>query len=258
MPKLSRITVYPIKSLDGHDLSASKVLPSGALANDRRYALVDGWGRYVNGKSCPAIHSIRAQFSEDHKHVTLSSEGQQGSFEIGAEQESLAAWCSEVLGKKCRMVEDAEYGLPDDRDAPGPTLVSTASLDEVANWFSGIEVKEIRRRMRFNLEVSEAAAFWEDALVPPLQKIRYFQIGDSSWQGRGVCQRCVVPTRDSYNGAVTAGFAREFSSRREASLPDWAVRERFDHFYRLGVNTARDLRSTENVIHVGDEIQLES
>jgi len=261
MPTLCRITVYPLKSFDGHDLSACKVLAGGALAKDRRYALVDGLGRYVNGKRCAAIQGIRATFSEDLKQVTLSCEGQESSFEIAAEQESLAAWCGEVLGVKCRLVENAEAGFPDDAVSPGPTVVSTASLEAVTAWFAGLDLTETRRRFRFNLELSDAPEFWEDGLVPPLRKTRRFRMGDLVWQGRGVCERCVVPTRDSCDSSATAGFAREFARLREQTLPDWAVRERFEHFYRLGVNTELDSSENEpgesiDVVRVGDPVEL--
>jgi len=260
MPTLSRITVYPIKSLDGHDLSASAVLPNGALAEDRRYALVDGWGKYINGKNCAAIHGIRATFSEDVQNVTLRCAGQQQSFAIAEEQERLATWCGEVLGMKCRLIENAAGGYPDDCDSPGPTLISTASLEAVASWYEGLDLAEARRRFRFNLEVADVPGFWEDRLVPEEHKVRRFRLGDTVWQGRGICRRCVVPTRDSGDGAVTASFARDFTRHREATLPSWSPEGRFDHFYRLGVNTRLDSDVTadpsRSVLCVGDAIEV--
>ena len=112
MPKLDRITVYPIKSFDGHDLAGSTVLSSGALAEDRRYALVDGWGKYISGKSCAAIHHIRATFSEDVQEVTLSSQGQQKSFSIANEQEALAAWCGEIPGEEVSLDRERRRRIP--------------------------------------------------------------------------------------------------------------------------------------------------
>ena len=59
---LGRITIYPIKSLDGVDVESVAVLPNGALENDRRFALVDADGHYVNGKRTAAVHRIRAAY----------------------------------------------------------------------------------------------------------------------------------------------------------------------------------------------------
>jgi len=254
-PTLDRITVYPIKSLDGHDLQMSQVLSSGALAEDRRYALVDGAGKYVNAKNCAAIHNIRARFSDDLKQVTLSSQGQESAFKMASEQELLAAWCSEVLEVKCRLVENVVDGFPDDSISPGPTLVSTASLAAVASWFEGLDLAEARRRFRFNLEVASVPAFWEDELVSELQQVRRFRVGEFVWQGQGICRRCVVPTRGSRNGVVSVGFARDFSRRRQETLPAWAPASRFDHFYRLGVNTGLETGGHGHSLRRGDAIE---
>ena len=257
LPTLSRITVYPIKSLEGHDLLTSAVLEGGALAGDRRYALVDSRGRYINGKRCEAMHRIRASFSDDLQEVVLRSEGQERNFAIAREQEALAAWCSEVLGRECRLVENVAAGFPDDVDSPGPTLVSSGSLEAVADWFEGLDVAEVRRRFRFNLEVADTEAFWEDGLVGSEgEEERRFRLGDLTWQGCGVCQRCVVPTRGSRDGLATSGFVRDFARFRERDLPAWVSLDRFDHFYRLGVNTKLDSGENNKVLQLGDTIEV--
>jgi hypothetical protein len=255
MPTLSRITIFPIKSLDGSDFAAKTVLPSGALEHDRRYALVDAWGIFVNGKQCQAIHAIRAEYSADCRQVTLAHGERRDTFSFECEQENIARWCGKVLGKTCRLVENVDVGFPDDCEAPGPTLVSTASLTEVASWFE-LSLEEARRRFRANLEVDAEESFWEDRLVRERTKLRRFSIGSVVWQGRGVCQRCVVPSRDSHSGEVADGFAKRFSKGREASLPDWSPEQRFDHFYRLAINMGLDSAAGESIIRIGDALTL--
>jgi hypothetical protein len=46
-----------------------------------------------------------------------------------------------------------------------------------------------------------------------------------------------------------------FADQREASLPEFAARDRFDHFYRLAVNT-RAARGVTCEIAVGDEVRV--
>ena len=253
---LRRITIFPIKSFDGHDVKTAKVLSSGALAGDRRYALKDNLGRYVNGKQVAAIQRIRARFSDDLSNVTLSCDGQSETFTIDPGNDTLANWCSAILDKKCRLVEDINYGFPDDLESPGPTLISTASLSEVSNWFEDMDLDEARKRFRMNLEVDSTIPFWEDQLVTERLKLRRFRVGDIVWQGRGICQRCVVPTRRSDGSEVISGFSRHFSQRRQNGLPDWSPTERFDHFYRLGVNTVLDSVDNGNIVRVGDTVEL--
>ena len=254
-PTLNRITIFPIKSLDGCDVDKVTVLANGALANDRRYALVDQGGKLVNGKQCVGIHSIRATYDEDFRKVTLRQGEQFATFLLPDEGEKLAAWCSKLLHKKCRFVENANEGFPDDCEAPGPTLISTASLTEVATSFDGIDLAEVRRRFRMNLEIDSDVPFWEDQLIAENRnKIFRFQIGKIIWQGRGACQRCIVPSRDSQNGVVSSHFSKIFAKRRQDSLPGWAPTTRFDHFYRLGVNTGLESVENGNTLRLGDPL----
>ena len=48
------------------------------------------------------------------------------------------------------LQERIDGGFPDDRDAAGPTIISTESLVEVASWF-GLTLNESCHRFRMNL-----------------------------------------------------------------------------------------------------------
>jgi uncharacterized protein len=61
MPHLSKILVYPIKSLDGVEVSQAQILEGGALANDREFAMFDEAGKYVNAKRTEKIHGLRSR-----------------------------------------------------------------------------------------------------------------------------------------------------------------------------------------------------
>jgi uncharacterized protein YcbX len=93
----------------------------------------------------------------------------------------------------------------------------------------------LRLRLRANLEVDAKEPFWEDQLVSnPGQK---FRIGETTWHAERVCQRCVVPTRDSLTGEITHRFQRVFAERRRATLPPWSPARLFNHHYRVAINT---------------------
>jgi uncharacterized protein YcbX len=154
------------------------------------------------------------------------------------------------------VVEQPEGGFPDDTEAPGPTLISTATLAAVAGWFPTLSVESLRRRFRTNLEFTTAEPFWEDRLFGPAGSLVKFRIGEVTLAGTNPCQRCVVPTRDPETGEIYRRFTPEFSKRRELSLPDWAEASRFNHYYRLAVNT-RGVDCPPNArIRVGDEIGI--
>ena len=257
MPSLSRITVFPIKSLDGVDVAECPVLESGALLDDRRYALVDQFGKSVNARRVAGIHQIRSSFSNDLKQVALSAGSSESVFDLHEDASGIAAWCSRVLERECRLTENANQGFPDDSEALGPTIVSTSSLETVVEWFAGLDFTEVRRRFRLNLEIDSQPAFWEDQLVPENRnRVLRFRIGNVTFQGHGVCQRCIVPTRDSLCGEPTHEFTKTFASNRQAALPDWAPRSRFDHYYRLGINTVLDSIQGEAILRVGDMVEI--
>jgi MOSC domain-containing protein len=154
-----------------------------------------------------------------------------------------------------RIARDPEGGFPDDLESPGPTVISTATLQEVAGWYPGHNEHDMRCRFRANLEFDDCPAFWEDQLYGDPDSVVNFRIGEVRFSGINPCQRCVVPTRDPSTGDELAGFQSTFTTRRRATLPAWANRARFDFFYRLAVNTRIAASETGKTIRVGDRVE---
>lgn len=259
MPKIARITVYPIKSLDGVLVDATTPLPSGALPYDRRWAIEDADGSFVNAKRTAQLHRIRAEFDLQAETVSLgfSSDGISPALHLIEQRPTIDAWFSEALGQPVHLVENADSGFPDDTERPGPTIVSTGTLRQIAQWFPKIGLEEARKRFRANLEIDTDEPFWEDRLVDAEnQPARRFGIGRVEFEGLGICQRCVVPSRHPATGETIPGFAKEFSTLRGESLPGWSPRSRFDHFYRVCVNTRIVPSATPAEIAIGDTLAL--
>jgi uncharacterized protein len=71
------------------------------------------------------------------------------------------------------------------------------------------------------------------------------------------CARCAVPSRHPDTGKIEdPAFAKNFAERRRESLPGWARASRFDHFYRLAVNTRIPVAQAGLTIAVGDLVEL--
>ena len=269
--RLSRITLFPLKSFDGIDVPTAAVLPTGNLAWDRRFALFDLAGNAVTGKCEPRVHTVAARWDLEGERVTIGPRGADGgpdadsrTFRLDTERRELEALLSRLLAVRVTVEEDAKTGFPDDAESPGPTVLSTATLAAVGDWFD-LSLEESRRRFRANLEFSaqgtgHAEPFAEDRLVPPEGREIEFWVGEGRFVGTNPCQRCVVPARDSRTGAAGKGFEKEFARLRRKTLPDFAPAERFDHFYRLGVNTAPLGRGrgggTGGVVHLGDAVRV--
>lgn len=248
---LARITIFPIKSLDGLGVPDTQVLASGALERDRRFALIDADGRFVNGKRTAAVHRIRAEYDLAQWSVRFNNEVE---FSLHHEQREIGQWLSGALGIACGLAENTSGGFPDDTHSPGPTLISSATLAEIAAWFPNLTLEETRHRFRANLEVDGVEPFWEDRLIGSAGSEIPFQIGDVHWLGVNPCQRCVVPSRASTSGEAIAGFQKTFAAERERRLPEWAPRDRFNHFYRLAVNTRLAAGQSHGRIAVGDTV----
>lgn len=256
--KLSRIDLFPIKSLPAVSVSSAQILASGALRHDRRFALRDIEGRLVNAKRTAEVHLIAAQFDLEAMTVDLwlhNSNAKRETLLLTANRHQIDEWFSDFFGEHIQLVENPDGGFPDDPDAMGPTIVSEATLETVAGWFE-LGVDETRNRFRTNLEVTGTEAFWEDRLYAHPGAGRRFTIGDVEFAGVRPCQRCGVPPRDSETGESMAGFSAQFSRHREVSLPDWADLSHFDHFYRLATNTVL-LRQGSGVLEVGQSIAVD-
>ncbi|MBW4461580.1 MAG: MOSC N-terminal beta barrel domain-containing protein [Nodosilinea sp. WJT8-NPBG4] len=240
---LARIDCFPVKSLDGVSVSQATVLASGALDGDRTYALFDAQNRLINGKRNAAIHRLRATFAEGEV-ITLAIEGNYAlaTFQMREQRSQLEAWLGDYFQQPVTLQENRDLGFPDDTAAAGPTVVSTATLAAVAAWHN-LTLEETRRRFRTNLEIDGVPAFWEDQLFGPDSAPVRFAIGNVVLEGINPCQRCIVPTRDTLTGMTTDHFQKTFSQQRAATLPGWAPSSRFNHFYKLAVNT--------NIVHQG-------
>jgi uncharacterized protein YcbX len=260
-PRLAGIRLHPIKSLDPVSVSEARIGPNGGLELDRVWALYSADGKWINGKRAPAIHLIRTTFRPDLTSVGFFAPEDHRGIEpirvkFPGETERAAKWFSQYFEQPV-IVRYAREGFPDDGLASGPTIVSTASLQAVCDWFAGISLNEARERFRATLEIENVPSFWEDQLFGPDENYAVrFKIGEVSFEGSNPCARCPVPPRNPRTGEDWPGFAKLFSELRRATLPAWAPPARFDHYYRLSTNTRVSSAERGKLLRVGDSIVL--
>jgi uncharacterized protein YcbX len=274
-PRLANIRLHPIKALDPVSVKEARIGPNGGLELDRVWALYSADGRWVNGKRTAAIQLVRTAYAPDVSSVTFTVPGDRRdipamTFAFPGDSEGAAEWFS-MYFEQAIQVRYTREGFPDDGLAPGPTIVSTASLESVCEWFPGMALEEARRRFRTTLEIDGAAsvrssggavqdelpAFWEDQLFAESESnVVRFRIGDVAFEGSNPCARCPVPGRESQTGVTHEGFQKRFTELRRAQLPPWAPAERFDHFYRLATNTRVPSTEQGKLLRVGDKLML--
>jgi uncharacterized protein len=253
MGTVDRLEIFPIKSLDGCPVDQATITSGGALEFDRRWALVDGQGNFINAKRYAQIHTIRSKFDLVTLQLDLSAPGMpDGCWAI--DNPALSGWFSKYFEQPIHIQENTVIGFPDDTAAPGPTIISTASLQAIASWYPHLSVPEIRRRLRTNIEITAVHAFWEDRLFT--NNPQDFTIGNIPCQGINPCQRCIVPTRNATTGSIDPGFQKTFGTHRAATLPAEIDRSRFNHFYRAAINTRLPASTIGQTIQIGDSIRL--
>ena len=259
VPYVARILVFPIKSLDSVEVACTHLLPSGALVDDRRWAIFDDRNRYVNGKNYKAVHRIRSFFDLDARTATLRHDDGRGpseaTFALDGDPVGMAAWLSAALGFAVRLGADLDIGHPDDTHSPGPTVISVATLEEIGRWF-GLPLDQVRARFRTNIEINGVAAFWEDRLFRDAGDTVPFRLGRVELLGVNPCQRCVVPTRHPATGALDGDFAFRFAELRKRTRPVWSNPARFNHFFRVAVNTRPGKLTPNGAFAVGDHVDV--
>jgi uncharacterized protein YcbX len=258
---LAGIRLHPIKALDPVSVNEARIGPAGGLELDRAWALYSVDGQWVNGKRTPAVHLIRAAYAPDISSVTLSVPGDRRNiparkFAFPGDAEAAAEWFS-VFFEQQIIVRYSRDGFPDDTIANGPTIVSTASLEAVCEWFPGMELDEVRRRFRTTLEINGVPNFWEDQLFGEDERsVVRFRIGEVAFEGSNPCARCPVPPRNPFTGVLIPDFTRRFSDHRRATQPPWSPAARFDHYYRFSTNTRVASPESGKLLRLGDALSL--
>ncbi|MFB6126511.1 MAG: MOSC domain-containing protein [Halolamina sp.] len=257
MPTVSALRRYPVKGLDGVTVETCALRAGGTLAGDREFALVDPDGRVLNAKDAATFHEVDADYDPETTTLTVvGPDGDRAAFDLARDDDRDAAgeWFAAALNLDCdaRLARDADAGFVD-RGGAGPSVVSTATLEAIADWFDELTTAGVRRRLRANVEVGGVEPFWEDRFVG--DDAPAFAVDGVRFEGATPCARCVVPSRDPDTGESLAGFRERFVDRRRETFPEFADRDAFDHLYALML-IARVPAPAGATLAVGDAVDV--
>lgn len=258
---LSRIALFPVKSLDPVVVNQAEVLNTGALACDRQFALFDQNNNVINGKKFPEIQKIRSEYDLSQMTVSLSTphvSKTSSLFHLTENNRDLTDWFSHYLNQPVILKENKSTGYPDDDSASGPTIISTQTYQELTHWFPDISIEELRLRFRVNLEFDGDLPYCEDRLYSATEQPVLFQVGDITFRGTNPCKRCVVPSRSPFSGETDPQFIKTFIQKRADSFPPWGTRALFKNMYRLSVNTrlASPLLDSSSQLQTGNPVSI--
>jgi uncharacterized protein YcbX len=253
MAYVANLGVHPVKTLDRVNVEEARITESGRLEYDRRYAFVESDEELIKGLRHDELTRLDSTFDLESESLSVQTSEEEQRFHLQENVEEAEQWFSGYLGTEVTIERDPEAGFVARSDA-GPSVISTATLEEVASWFDDITAAEIRRRMRVNIEIGGVPPFWEDRFVG--ESAPLFEINGVRFTGIEPCSRCVIPLRDPESGEITPGFQNTFLENRKRTFPEWADSDVFDNYFYLMLiaDVLEEDRGTP--IRVGDTVTL--
>ncbi|MEP7197817.1 MAG: MOSC N-terminal beta barrel domain-containing protein [Saprospiraceae bacterium] len=258
VPTIANITIYPIKSLDGISLNSAQIIEGGCLNHDREYAMTDSSGNFIIGKSNALVHSLRSTINFDRGIVSLrhQREFSWSNFNLETEKAEIQEYLSTHFGTPVSLHQNKKGRLMDIPDISGLTILSTASLQIISEWYDTMTLEETRKRFRATLEIQDAPAFWEDYLFSFEGRGIEFKIGELTLIGMSPRARCVVPSRNPTTGEVIHAFPKIFAKHRADTLPKFSKLKEYRHHYHLAINCYIPATEIGKWIHVGDKLEI--
>jgi uncharacterized protein YcbX len=234
------------------------ITEGGCLLHDREYAMVDSDGNFIIGKTNPLVHLLRSAIDFEKELISFrhehGTEWQQ--FHLQKERQAINNYLGSFFDTGVTLEQNSQGRFLDIPDTSGITILSTASLETVSGWYNHIDLNETRRRFRATIEIEGVPPFWEDNLFSELGTAIEFKTGDVILFGMSPRARCVVPTRDTLSGEVTAAFPKTFARHRAETLPAWSGLKEYGHYFHLTVNCYIPPAGIGKWIQVGDEVTI--
>ncbi len=219
MIKISELYIYPVKSLAGIKLNATKLSPFG-LKFDRRWMIVDVTGKFISQRELAKMATIRTEILDGQLILShLDSKIKvprvddcskemlitvwDDTFQATHVSKQVDSWLSEVLQQDCQLVYmqdgvqrqiDLDFAPEGQNvsfsDAYPLLVISQASLDDLN---SRLKEPVSINRFRANIVVSGTQAFAEDDWQD-------LSINGIEFKAVKKCSRCIMPSINQQTG----------------------------------------------------------
>lgn len=257
-PVIDRITIYPVKSLDGMCLQKAQIGNGGSLVHDREYAIISSNGKFVKGKNNDLVYLLRSEIDFENEFISFRHQADEtwNRFHLHNDKAAIDEYLSVFFKMPVTLARNTDGKFLDIPVQSGVTVLSNASLQTVGNWFNNMDIAETRKRFRATIELTGVPSFWEDRLFFNEEAGIEFFIGDVQLLGMSPRARCVVPTRHPETGEAIHGFQKKFANQRNADLPSWSTLDNYNHAYYLSVDCYIPPSESGKWISVGDEVKI--
>ena len=223
LPKVSALSIYPIKSTAGINLQQAWVDDLG-FAFDRRFVLCDNAGQFITGRSQPRLCLVKTNltttgirltapnmtpltltyqaFSQQYKEVTIWGDTLAGQ----ACSATANTWFSHYLRQECTLLFFGEESFRE-RKANTPQarklafadgypllLISQASLGDINDKLALQGLPSVSMaQFRPNIIIDNTLPFAEDGW-------QHIRIGDVDFTVSKPCERCIFTTINPETG----------------------------------------------------------
>ena len=256
-PTISRIRIYPIKSLDPVELQEAEV-GVHSLRYDREFAMLTPDGRFMNGKRSGRVNELKAAYDLPNDMVTFSERigGPVYSFHLLNEKMEIEKYLSEFFGEPISLLQNKQGQLMDIPTASSVTIVSEASLQSLHKDFLDRTLEDVRLRFRATLELGGVESYWEENLIGEPGNGMRLTIGDVEMIGVSPRARCNVPPRDPLTGNTDKTFVKRMMKSRESTLPKNSHIRAYGSLYHLTINTYIPATQKGKWLRVGDQLKI--
>jgi uncharacterized protein YcbX len=256
-PTLSKIRIYPIKSLDPIELTSVKI-GNRSLLGDRKFAMLNQFGSFINGKATGLVNQLQTSFDEQIEYVTFNKRGSDKKtiFNLNTETDKIESFLSLFFKNKVSLIKNEDGRLMDIPDESAATVIAYETVQYLAEQL-GDSMDTLRLRFRANLEISNVPIYWEERLANEDSEIGVpFLIGDVKMIGKNLRARCNVPPRNPLTGETDKTFIKKLIDSRQKNIPSWSHVQKLGSLYHLSVDTFIPDSETGKQIHIGDLVQL--
>lgn len=256
-PTLSRIRIYPIKSLDPVELQTTQI-GKRSLRHDREFAMLAANGRAMNGKRSGRVNELCATYdlAADTVHLAPRSENNGVTFHLIEQKAEIEKYLSDFFNEPIVLLHNTEGRLMDIPDVSSVTIVSDASLESLRGRLSEHSLDHLRLRFRANLELTGVDAFWEETLIGSPGNGTRLRIGEVEMIAVSPRARCNVPPRDPLTGISDKTFVRRMVQSRTASMPGESPIPKYGSMYHLTINTYLPDTEIGKWLRVGDDVEI--
>ena len=213
MPVVTGLALTPVKGSRLRQVDGIELGPAGVREN-RRFYLIDGRDRLVNGKMLGELQQVIADYSDTQRTLRLQlPDGQVAHGEIQLRDQVTTKFFSQTtqghlvegpwsaalsgcFGRTLRLVEAVDRGTGVDRGSRGAaSLISRASVAKLAQ-VGGTDAIDARR-FRMLIEIDGVKAHEEDGWVG-----RSVRIGGATVAFAGHVGRCLITSRNPDTGTI--------------------------------------------------------